>query len=354
MSRFFLPSPLPPLLVSAAIFVGGLTALWGLDRLVFRRAKRWVSQSTTPIDDFVVDSLHNALRPLLVYGTFFFSVNNLALSPFFEKSVAVIGKVLFSWVAVQTIARTVRFALGVWAKGKRDEGLERRLKGALPILMFFIWGTGALFLLDNLGFKITTVLAGLGVGGIAVALASQAVLGDLFGYLAILLDKPFEVGDFIIVNEFMGTVEYIGIKTTRLRSLGGEQLVLSNTDLTNSRVRNYKRMKLRRVVFKLGVVYHTSLETVTAIPGILRDIIQKTPDTRFDRAHFFSFDDSCLTFEIVYFVLSADYNRYMDVQQAINFEIKAQFEKRGIDFAFPTRTLHLHNAPADSNSTGAR
>jgi small-conductance mechanosensitive channel len=178
-----------------------------------------------------------------------------------------------------------------------------------------------------------------------VALASQAILGDLFGYLAILLDKPFEVGDAIVVNEFMGTVENVGIKTTRLRSVGGEQLIFSNTDLTSSRVRNYKRMDLRRVVFKLGVVYDTPLEKTRALPGVLQDIIQKTPGTRFDRAHFFSFDESCLTYEIVYYVLSAEYNRYMDIQQAINFDIKSAFEKMGVEFAFPTRTLHVTPAP---------
>ncbi|MCK4428221.1 MAG: mechanosensitive ion channel family protein, partial [candidate division Zixibacteria bacterium] len=191
------------------------------------------------------------------------------------------------------------------------------------------------------GFKISTVIAGLGIGGIAVALAAQAILGDLFSYFSILFDRPFEVGDFIILDDYLGTIEHIGIKTTRVRSLGGEQLVFSNADLTNSRLRNYKRMAKRRVVFKLGVTYQTTLEQVKEIPTIIKNIIQNITDTVFDRAHFSSYGDFSLVFETVYYVLSRDYNKYMNIQQEINFAIKEEFEKRGIEFAYPTQTLFL-------------
>lgn len=331
-------------LVSLGIFVLGVGVAWAVERILLNRLQVWSAQTETPLDDFIVNALRRSLMPLISYGVFYFSVKNLVLSPSLEKTIIVVGKLLIAWVLIRLSREILRFGLTTWAKKKNDSSLDRQMKGFLPILTFAVWVVGVLALLDNLGFKITTVLAGLGIGGIAVALASQAILGDLFGYLAILLDKPFEVGDFIIVNDYMGTVEYVGIKTTRLRSLGGEQLVLSNTDLTSSRVRNYKRMELRRIVFKLGVVYDTSLGLTRAIPDLLKEIVQKTPATRFDRAHFFSFDESCLTFEVVYFVLSADYNRYMDVQQAINLEIKAVFEAKGIEFAFPTRTLHVNSA----------
>lgn len=338
------------ILISLGIFVAGFGLAWVIERVLLKRLQAWASNTDTPVDDFVVDAIRRTLMPLLGYGVFYFSIKNLLLSSSVEKTLAVIGKVLLTWVMIRLVGEALRFGATTWAKKKKDTSLDRQMKGFLPILTFAIWVAGILVLLDNLGFKITTVLAGLGIGGIAVALASQAILGDLFGYLAILLDKPFEVGDFIIVNDYMGTVEYVGIKTTRLRSLGGEQLVLSNTDLTSSRVRNYKRMELRRIVFKLGVVYGTSVETTRAIPGLLKEIIVKTPGTRFDRAHFFAFDESCLTFEIVYFVLSADYNRYMDIQQAINFEIKAVFDARGIDFAFPTRTLYVNSTNMVENA----
>jgi small-conductance mechanosensitive channel len=188
---------------------------------------------------------------------------------------------------------------------------------------------------------VTALMAGLGVGGIAVALAIQSVLGDLFASLSIALDKPFVIGDFVIVGDFMGTVERVGLKTTRIRSLSGEQLVFSNSDLLSSRIRNYKRMEERRVPFVVGVTYQTPAAELEAIPGVVRDIIESTDSTRFDRAHFKGFGDSAYLFEFVYYVLSADYAVFMDIQQAINLGIVRQFAERGIEIAYPTRTLHM-------------
>jgi small-conductance mechanosensitive channel len=186
------------------------------------------------------------------------------------------------------------------------------------------------------------VVAGLGIGGIAVALAAQTVLGDLFAYFTILFDRPFEIGDFVVVGEFQGTIERLGIKTTRLSSLGGEQIVMSNKDLTDSRVRNYKRMARRRVVFRLGVTYQTPVERLREIPTVVADIFREVEGTTLDRVHFFSYGDSSLLYEIVYYVDGNDYARYMDVQQAINLRIYEEFEKRRIEFAYPTRTLYLN------------
>ena len=200
----------------------------------------------------------------------------------------------------------------------------------------------ALLALDNIpGVKITTLVASLGIGGIAVAMALQNILGDIFASLSILLDKPFVVGDFIIVETHMGTVEYIGLKTTRIRSLSGEQLVFSNSDLLKSRIRNYKRMAERRVVFSIGVVYQTDHDTLKKIPDLIRKIIEDQDQVRFDRSHFQGYGDFSLNFETVYYVLSPDYNRYMDIQQAINLAIFRQFETLNIGFAYPTRTVFL-------------
>jgi small-conductance mechanosensitive channel len=189
--------------------------------------------------------------------------------------------------------------------------------------------------------KITTLVASLGIGGIAVAMALQNILGDIFASLSILLDKPFVVGDFIIVETHMGTVEYIGLKTTRIRSLSGEQLVFSNSDLLKSRIRNYKRMAERRVVFSIGVVYQTDHDTLKKIPDLIRKIIEDQDQVRFDRSHFQGYGEFSLNFETVYYVLSPDYNRYMDVQQAINLAIFRQFETLNIGFAYPTQTVFL-------------
>lgn len=198
--------------------------------------------------------------------------------------------------------------------------------------------------LDNIpGVKITTLIASLGIGGIAVAMAVQNILADLLASLSIVFDKPFVIGDFIVVDPHMGTVEYIGLKTTRLRSLSGEELVFANSDLLNSRIRNYKRMAERRVVFHIGVRYETDYEQLRKIPQIIRAIIQAQNGVRFDRSHFQGYGESALTFETVYYILDADYNVYMDIQQAVNFEIFRQFKGEAIAFAYPTRTLYLQS-----------
>lgn len=203
----------------------------------------------------------------------------------------------------------------------------------------------ALLILDNLGINVTTLITGLGIGGIAIALATQNVLGDILASLSIVIDKPFVVGDFIIIGDFMGTVEHVGLKTTRLRSLSGEQIIFSNNDLLGSRIRNYKRMYERRVVFTLDTVYGTSQELVQEIPGIIRQAVEaRGTQVRFDRAHFKAFGASALVFECVYWVLSPDYNVFMDIHQAVNHDILSSFRARNIDFAFPTQTIHVERS----------
>ena len=205
-----------------------------------------------------------------------------------------------------------------------------------------LWSIAALVALDNLGFNITTLMASLGIGGIAVALAVQNILGDVFSSVSIALDKPFVIGDFIVVDSFMGNVEYVGMKTTRIRSLGGEQIIFSNSELLKNRIRNYKRMQERRILFEFGIAYETSFENVEAVPKMVEEIIwAQNPDTRFERAHFKAYGDSALQFEVVYHMLTADYGKYMDVQQKINLALLKQFRATGITFAYPTRTLYI-------------
>ncbi len=207
-----------------------------------------------------------------------------------------------------------------------------------------LWAVVLLLVLDNLGVNITALVAGLGVGGIAVALATQSVLSDLFASLSIVLDKPFVVGDFLIIGDFLGSVEHVGLKTTRLRSLSGEQLVFANADLLGSRIRNYGRMFERRVVFKIGVTYETPRDKLEKVPRIIRDAVEGQEKTRLDRSHFSAYGDFALTFESVYYVLEPDYNLYMDIQQAINFRIHEAFEQEGIEFAYPTQKLYVAGA----------
>ena len=266
--------------------------------------------------------------------------------------------------AVMIVALLIQ--VGLWAMAATNVLLEqyRQRKLAedpsglttLSLLNFMskivIWSLVLLLVLDNMGVNITALVAGLGVGGIAVALAMQAILGDLFASLSIVLDKPFVVGDFLSIADLLGTVEYVGLKTTRLRSLSGEQLVFSNSDLLNSRIRNYGRMFERRVVFKIGVTYQTSRENLIKIPTIIRQAIEQQDKTRFDRSHFMEYGDFALNFESVYYVLGPDYNMYMDIQQAINLYIHEQFEQEGIEFAYPTQTLFVEQARGLGQVTG--
>lgn len=215
-----------------------------------------------------------------------------------------------------------------------------------------LWTLVTILFLDNLGVDVTALVAGLGVGGIAVALAVQNILGDLFASMSIVLDKPFAVGDFLAIGDYVGSVEYIGLKTTRIRSLSGEQLVFSNTDLLGSRIRNYGRMLERRVVFKLGVTYQTPRDKLKLIPQIVHDAILEQDQVRFDRAHFQTYGPSSLDFEIVYYVLAPDYNLYMDIQQAINLYIHERFEQEGIEFAYPTQTVFVQHADGAAENRG--
>jgi small-conductance mechanosensitive channel len=208
-----------------------------------------------------------------------------------------------------------------------------------------LWAIVVLTALSNLGIDVTALVAGLGIGGIAVALAAQNVLGDLFASLAIMLDRPFVLGDFIAVDGFQGTVLDIGIKTTRLRSLSGEELVFSNSDLLKSRLRNYKRMTERRVLFTVGVTYDTPRDKVARIAPLLREIVERQSPVRFDRAHFQSLGDSALLFEVVYFALTANYSEYMDIQQAINLAILDEFASQEIEIAYPTQTVFVKGSP---------
>jgi small-conductance mechanosensitive channel len=333
--------------VAIGIFIIGIIILTIFKKIILSRLKKWSEKTKTTIDDFLVGGIEKSLVPVLYLVTFYFSIKSLTLP---DKTVIIVDKtliVLATFFFIRVITSTLKYSLNSYVKRRSpgEEDAERRLKqinGITLIISFVIWSVGFVFLLDNLGFQISAVIAGLGIGGIAIALAAQAILGDLFSYFVIFFDRPFEIGDFInLGGEFVGTIEYIGIKTTRIRSLSGEQIVISNTDLTNSRVRNYKRMERRRVVFKLGVIYQTTAKQLAEISKIVKTIIEEEPDTTFDRGHFQSYGDFSLNFEFVYYVLSSDYNKYMDTQQAINLKVYEEFEKRGIEFAYPTQTLFV-------------
>jgi small-conductance mechanosensitive channel len=333
-----------------AITVAALVtlALYAARAVLGGRLRRWARATATPVDDFLADAIARTRWFFLLGLGLYAGSHFLDLPP---RPAQIINAAAAVAVLLQA---------GLWGHGGIVAWLERAaqrqpadttsvytLKISGFVARVVLWSVLVLMILDNLGFNITALVASLGIGGVAVALAVQNILGDIFASLSIALDRPFEIGDFIVVGDCLGTVEKVGIKTTRLRSLSGEQIVMSNSDLLNSRIRNYKRMDDRRALFQFGIVYQTPYEKLQAVPAMVREIIAAQPHTRFDRAHFKEYGDSALVFEVVYYVLDRDYNVYMDTQQAINLALYVRFRDEGIEFAYPTRTLHIHHpAPA--------
>ena len=330
------------------------TALALVTALILARrylARRWAAHARTTasrIDDSLAEAAVDTHVLFFVVMGLYAGAQWLELPPWAERTVTSATVIAFLVQAALWANRGV----AVWLSRYLPERQRTDAAGATTVTVLgfiarvVVWGLVVLLILDNLGFNITALVASLGIGGIAVALAVQNILGDLFASLSIALDKPFVIGDFIIVDDVLGTVEYIGLKTTRLRSLSGEQIVFSNTDLLKSRIRNYKRMAERRALFTFGLTYDTPTDKLVRVPEIVRACIKAQEKTRFDRAHFKEYGDSALVFEAVYYVLDPDYNRYMDVQQAINLALLEHFRAEGIGFAYPTRTLHVHGGQA--------
>jgi small-conductance mechanosensitive channel len=282
---------------------------------------------------------------------------DLILPPRLERWLTV-GIVLLFWMqAALWGMAAVRFAIDV--RRLRSTGPDTLLKSSMEVILFgtgiVVWGVALLFALDNLGVEIKPLLAGLGIGGIAIALAVQTVLADLLASLSIALDKPFGLGDFLTVDDCQGSVEHIGVKSTRLRSISGEQIIISNGDILKARVHNFGRLQERRALFQLDVHYETPVATLAAVPRAVREIIEATPDTRFDRCHLLRCTDSALQFEVVYFVTRADYKAYADAQQSINLRILERFRVMEVTFtATAPRPVRLHPPPAPAQDPGGQ
>lgn len=347
----FLNNQVVDYLIALGIIVGGILLIKILQTIILSRLRKWTRKTATRLDDALVRIFGGSLVPVLYLGTFYLAIANLNLHPILQQTIDVLGVIIATILVIRFFISLAEYFLRLYGitQQTNHSNLEQTLNSLIPAIRAAVWAIGLIFLLDNLGFDVSAVIATLGIGGVAIALASQGVLQDLFSYFSILFDRPFELGDFIIVGDFVGTVEHVGIKTTRLQSLTGEAIVIANTDLTGSRIRNFKRMEQRRIVFKIGVTYETPLEKLEIIPSILRKIIEQTENAIFDRAHFSSYGDFSLDFEVVYFVTSSDYNQYMDAQQKINFKLKQLFEKHSIEFAYPTQVTYLHSSEQEKS-----
>lgn len=327
--------------IGVAVVTAGV--LFGLKKFMISRLEALARRTPAYLDNM-------GIKVVRATGPIFITVMSIyAGAQFVElqsKYAAILTKGAIGMMLLQ-IARWGDAGLHDWLRHYRNKRTARDVASttstaALGFLVrATLWLVIMLMILDNFGVNITALVASLGVGGIAVALATQNILGDLFSSLSIVLDKPFVVGDFIIIDDILGTVEYVGLKSTRIAALGGEQVVMSNSDLLKSRIHNHKRMQARRIVFVIAVSYDIGTEQLEAIPGILREVVSAQKNVKFDRAHFRSYSPSSLDFEIVYFVDTPDYNLYMDIQQAINMTLFQRFKELSIAFANPTQTVHI-------------
>jgi small-conductance mechanosensitive channel len=334
-------------LIAAGITVAAWLILFAVRAAAVSAVKRLTSKTAFAWDDVLAAVIPRTHGLFLLTLAFLAGSRPLTLT---ENADTLLRNVIVI-VGIIQIGRwasaAVTFVVGKQRElRQKDDPASVTTIGALGLLVrVIIWILVGLLILANAGVEIGPLIAGLGVGGIAIALAVQTVLKDLLASLSIMLDKPFVVGDFLIIGDLMGSVEHIGLKTTRIRSLSGEQLVFSNNDLLASRIRNFGRMKERRVVFKLGVTYDTTRDKLGKIPGLIKTAIESQEKTRFDRSHFNEYGNFSLNIETVYYVAVPDYVTYADIQQAVNLRINEEFEKEGIEFAYPTQTILLGGEP---------
>jgi len=317
--------------------------------LVLRRfLPRFTRRTSSDFDDFVLRALSDAVIPFGIVVTLLMVKTNLGLPNDVLRAYDVVLRIVGSIVIIRLVNRIgIRFLQGVARRS--DSDLEQVFKSLQPLVQAVIWIIGALILFQSLGVQLAAIWALLSAGGIGVGLALKEPAQELFAYLMILLDKPFTVGQFISVGSTSATVEKIGVRSTHLRSLRGEVVVMNNSALTNSTVLNFADMHTRRMIYSLGVTYSTSVDQMKAIPAWVEQIIDAVPNASFNRCHFTEFGDSSLNLELVYYIDTRDYTTALNAQQAVNLGIMERFAREGIDFAFPSRTLYL-----DSDSTAGK
>lgn len=344
LSQIFFNNTVLEYLTAIGNFTLGTIIIILFKRIYSQRIQVWASKTKTNVDDFFVNFFKRFVFPLMYFGLFYICLRQLSLVPVIRKGLDVIGLLFAIIIGVKLILAVLEYSVDHYVTKVKiiDSSKQQVISIIIKVIKFVVWSLAIIIILDNFGIKLSALITGLGIGGVAVALASQTLLGDVFNYFTIFFDRPFAIGDFIIIDEYSGTVEHIGIKTTRIRSLGGEQLVFSNTDLTNSRVRNYKRMERRRISFQFGVTYDTPVEKLEVIPGLVKQLIEEAGNTVFDRAHFMKYGEYSLIFEVVYYVLSSDYISYADIQHQFNLNLMREFKARNINFAIPTQNLYLH------------
>ncbi|MBI2676045.1 MAG: mechanosensitive ion channel family protein [Candidatus Aenigmarchaeota archaeon] len=339
-------SPYGEYIVAFLVFIAAAVALKVFKHIIVQHLMRIAKKTKTELDDVIIRSIDSIGWPLYMILPLYIASQSLKMPEMLSSVLYLSILVTVTYYVVRGLQKLTDYAVGKMIKERLRE--EKQTDTSVidllgKLVKIFVWVLAVFFILTNLGYDITPMIAGLGVGGIAIAFALQNVLSDIFASFSIYFDKPFRVGDFIVIGNDSGIVKKIGIKSTRIQTLQGQELIVSNKELTESRINNYKRMERRRIVFTFGVTYSTTVKKLRKINSIVKDIIGKIENTDLDRVHFKNFGDFSLIYEVVYFVNSGDYNVYMDVQQKINLTIKERFEKEDIEMAFPTQTVYVHS-----------
>jgi len=332
-------------LISLGAFLFLLGVLKIFRERVFNFFREKAEKTKTDIDDILVEMIASVRPPFYFFVALYFALFFLNLPEKFQKII----DSLFILAIVIQISRALHVFIDEagkrWIAKKEDQKdkikTEATLKGLTLILKIVLWTVAFLLILSAWGINVNSLIAGLGIGGIAIALAVQNILGDIFSSFSLVLDKPFEVGDYIVVKNYRGTVKKIGLKTTRIQSVNGEEVSIPNKTLTETFIQNYGRIKERRIQFNFGVCYETPVEKLKKIPQIVEKIIISLEKTRLERVHFKNFGDFALIFEVVFWVATPDYIEYLNLQEKINLKLKEIFEKEGIEFAYPTQTIYL-------------
>lgn len=341
LAREFLGNTYLSYLYAVFFFAAVLAGLYFLREIILKKLKALAATTETDLDDLAIELIATISPFEYQLIALYIALRHLQRTPGFDKVLSLLILLVLAHRAARLLLRLVDYWLNKLASQRNLSGQARTsvVHGAQVILKTIVWIAAALFVLDNLGVNVTAVLTGLGIGGVAVALAAQAILGDIFNFFVILLDKPFAIGDFITSEAVSGTVEHIGLKATRIRSLSGEMVVVSNSNLLNSRIYNYKDLAKRRISFKTGVVYGTSSEVLKKIPEIVKKAVQARPKAQFDRCNLCGCGVSSLDFETVYYLDEPDYGAYMAAHEQVLLAVIEGFAAAGAEFAYPTQTI---------------
>ena len=330
-------------LMAFGMLLGLSLLFYFFQKVILSRLKKITKKTKADVDDFLLCVIDNIKPPFYFIIAFYISAHDLKMSEFISRIVFGVFIIFVIIQGILVLQKTVDYLIRKkFSKAKeKDQDKEAMIKLLGQIIKGALWIVGGLLVLSNLGVNVNSLIAGLGIGGIAIALALQNILGDMFASFSIFIDKPFKVGDFIKAGADSGTVKKIGFKTSRIRTLTGDELVIPNKELVESRIRNFKKMKERRASFVVGVEYETELDKLEKIPQIIKDIFTKMKKTELKYVYFKTYGASSLDFEIIYNISTPSFDELIKIKQLLNIEIFKKFKEEGINFAYPTQKIFL-------------